>query len=84
LYALKREKWLAKYPQLKDIILELDAFENIPATKPAIAGLLLDDDHNLWVRTYPIWLAGRPDLYDFGASLGDTEAADSSPDLWMV
>lgn len=84
LYALKREKWLAKYPQLNDIILDLDAFEKIPATKPAIAGLLLDDEHNLWVRTYPTWLAGRPDLYDFDASLSDTEAADSTPDLWMV
>lgn len=83
LYARKREHWLKRFPQLRDIILPLDRFPYIPATKPLFVSIIAGSGE-VWLRTYPRHLAGRPDLYDWDKPLYEEPGGTFEPEQWLI
>jgi hypothetical protein len=83
LYEEKRLKWLEVYPQIAEVIPPIDEHPTLPHTKPHFRSFLIDDQDNLWVRNYPVHVAGRPDRYDFQMGLWETRAQDSW-ETWTV
>jgi hypothetical protein len=83
LYEQKRLQWLEIYPQIAEVIPLIDEYPALPQSKPYFRSILIDDHDNLWVRNYPVHVAGRPDRYDFQMGLWETPAQSSS-EKWMV
>jgi hypothetical protein len=87
LYNRKREKWLARFPQVEEAVPELETYQAIPTEKPLLLTVLVDDEGNLWAREYPASVAGRADLYDYGdpdAPFRENPGPDQEPERWRV
>ncbi len=87
LYRERRYRSLHNHPELEslqDIIPELDEFPYVPRKKPLFLSLLADDEGNLWVRRYPVTVAGRPELYDWGRFLHEPAPSSQPQEEWTV
>lgn len=84
LYQRRREKWTSRYPQLASIIPRLSAYPRVPSKKPLFLGFVADDFGRLWVRDYPRFVAGRPDIYGKGGAFAETSRQNGQPIDWTV
>ncbi len=64
-------------------MLEVADYGELPEHKPAFHGILIDEIGNTWVRAYPDYIGGRPDLFGYGAP-GYSRIADRGPETWTV
>lgn len=82
-YGRLREQWIPEIPPLRDVLPRIQDYPELPRSKPYFSTILLDELGNLWVREYPKWVAGRPDLFDFGGPVWKGGARDVV-DRWRV
>jgi hypothetical protein len=83
LYAARREWLLKAFPPAGPVISPLEDYPDVPALKPIFRSFILDDAGNLWVRRYPAFLAGRPDLFDRDVPMRYTPPP-GDPEVWNV
>jgi hypothetical protein len=84
LYAERREWLLENFPQAGLLLPPLDDVPGLPAVKPYFRSFLVDDESNLWVRHYPEFLAGRPDLFDRDVPLRFDPPHGSVPEVYSI
>ena len=83
LYASNRTWLLGLVPPLADALPTLGE-SSASDFVPMFRSFLVDGEGNLWVRRYPRFLAGRPDLYDLDVPLRYTPPAGTEPEVWLV
>jgi len=84
LYESRRDWLLQRSPGIRDVVPPLDQFPSIPSTVPEFRSILVDDEGNLWLRSYPAFIAGRPDLYDVDVPMRHSPPPGDEPELWIV
>ena len=83
-YQAKRE-WLMKaFPPASRVIPPLAEYFDLPEMLPLFLTLRTDDQGNLWVRHYPAFVAGRPDLFDFDIPRRYNPSPGNAPEVWSV
>jgi len=85
-YSALRDRLVDEFPPLSEFLLELGEYPDIPETKPVFAGVLVDDENRVWLRRYPAFVAGRPDVFDYtGSSFAHVlRQALSEQENWTV
>jgi len=83
LYEALRERWLPEIPPLRDVLPPLGEYPNLPEERPFYLSLLVDDEGYIWVREYPEYIAGRPDLFGYGGPVWKG-GPDGQVDRWRV
>ena len=84
LYAARRDGALKLAPVMAQIIPELREFPVSATSKPAHLGILVDDSARVWIRDYPDWIAGRPDLFDRDMPLYNPDDEPPAGETWQV
>lgn len=84
LYEDRRAWLLTAFPSAIHAAPPLDAYGNRPSRKPFFIDALPDDEGNLWIRTYPSHIAGRPDLFGRDVPLRYTPPPANEPERWEV
>lgn len=84
LYQARREWLLEAFPPAAPVAAPLDEYPKIPDKMPLFRSLLLDDAKNLWIRQYPRFVAGRPDLFDRDVPMRYTPPSGLEAERWTV
>ena len=84
LYASKRDSLLQRSPGIRDVVPPLDQFPSVPSRLPEFRSMLVDDEGHVWLRSYPAFIAGRPDLYDLDVPMRHNPPPGDEPELWHV
>ena len=84
LYDEKRLWLLERFSSGTQVAPLLSEVSGIPTTKPVFRSFLVDDEGNLWVRRYPDFIAGRPDLYDRDVPLRYSPPPGEVPEVYAV
>jgi hypothetical protein len=84
LYASKRDWLLQRNSGIKDVVPPLDQFPAVPSKLPEFRSILIDDEGNVWLRSYPAFIAGRPDLYDIDVPMRHSPPPGDEPELWLI
>jgi hypothetical protein len=84
LYEQKRLWLLERFPGIAQVVPPLASVGALPADKPLFRSIIVDDEHNLWVRRYPDFIAGRPDLYDRDVPLRYSPPPGDVPEVYSV
>ncbi len=83
LYKKKRAWLLNLFPAIADAVPHLEESAASGAV-PIFRSFLMDDAGDLWVRRYPAFLAGRPDLYDLDVPLRYTPPPGTEAEVWLL
>jgi hypothetical protein len=83
-YGERRESALKMAPVMSQILPRLEEFPAIVTSKPAHLGILVDDSARVWIRDYPEWIAGRPDLFDRDGPLYSPDHEPAGGEKWQV
>jgi hypothetical protein len=84
LYAARRDWLLEAFPPAAPVIAPLDEYDGVPDMMPVFRSMLVDDAGNLWLRAYPRFVAGRPDLFDRDVPMRYTPPASEEPESWTI
>ena len=84
IYSAKREWLLEQFPQGAALMPHLHEVQLLPHTMPFFRAFLVDDESHLWVRKYPEFIAGRPDLFDRDVPLRYTPPPGDVPETYWV
>lgn len=71
-------------PAAAQIVPELAEFPSLSAAKPPHLGVLVDDSSRVWLREYPDWIAGRPDVFDVAAPMYRVDDEPTGGEMWQV
>jgi hypothetical protein len=83
-YDKRRANALKLAPVMAQILPELREFPVNATSRPAHLGILVDDSARIWVRDYPNWIAGRPDLFDRDMPLYNPDDEPPVGEAWQV
>ena len=85
LYNARREAFARIAPPgAAQLVPELVEFPSLPSVKPSHLGVFVDDSARIWLRDYPDWIAGRPDLFDREAPLYKVDDDPTVGETWQL
>jgi 6-bladed beta-propeller len=84
IYSAKRDWLLERFPQGAALMPRLEELQALPQRMPFFRAFLVDDESRLWVRKYPEFIAGRPDLFDRDVPLRYTPPPGDVPETYWV
>lgn len=83
-YARAREKALKLAPVIAALLPTVAEYPVRPDQKPPHLGVVVDDSARLWLREFPDWTFGRPDLFDRDMPLYNPSDEPPAGELWQV
>ena len=83
-YNTRRDAVMGMAPIMAELAPSLDQFPELPDSKPPHLGVLVDDSARVWLRDYPDWVAGRPDLFDRDVPLYNVDDEPNPGEMWQL